>query len=160
MTIESLNEEHLKRPFTTTESETTSFWYERALDEHKKWRCGSTKVLVGDSGEILGYYTLAMQTISLSYGPSGHPQDRKVAAVLLGQLAVNAPYEGQGHSRTLFKGSISDIISVARLIGVYVVVVDSVNESKVSFWEKFGFKRFAADRLRFVYPVQNLLPMV
>jgi predicted N-acetyltransferase YhbS len=101
-----------------------------------------------------------MQSISLSFGPTGHPQDRKVAAVLLGQLAVNAPYEGQGHSRILFKGSISDIIAVARLIGVYVIVVDSVNESKVLFWEKFGFKRFAADKLRMVYPVQNLLPTI
>lgn len=159
MKIESLNREHLKKAFTTSEEEITQFWYERALPEQNEWRCGSTKVLVDDDDQILGYYTLAMQTIHLRYGPTGYPKDRKVTAVLIGQFAVNKPYEGKGLSKILFKSSLKEIIEVSNHIGVYVIVVDPVNDSLLGFWEKLGFKRFNDESLRMLFPMKLIVPL-
>ncbi|WP_319414702.1 GNAT family N-acetyltransferase [Marispirochaeta aestuarii] len=157
MKIESLTLEHLRKPFSTSEKETTNFWFKRAYDEQEKWRCGSTKVLV-DGEDILGYYTLAMQTISLKYGAAGYPTDRRVTAILIGQLAVNKDHEGKGYSRILFKSSIREIIEVAKHVGVYVIVVDPINESLLGYWEKYGFKRFSNTSLRMLYPMATLFP--
>ena len=156
MKIESLNSSHLKLLFTSSQEETTRFWYERALIEQDKWRCGCTKVLL-DNDDIVGYYTLAMQTISLKYGSEGYPKDRKVTAILIGQLAVNEKYEGKGYSRILIKSSFKEIIEVSKHIGVYVIIVDPLNDSVVGFWEKIGFKRFNYNSLRMLYPMKLLL---
>lgn len=159
MKIESLTSHHLTKPFVTSEEETTKFWYERALIEQNEWRCGATKVLVDDNDQILGYYTLAMQTIGLNYGPTGYPKDRRVTAVLIGQFAVNKNFEGMGLSKVLFKSTIKEIIEVAKHIGVYVIIVDPVNEKVLPFWEKFGFSRFRDGSLRMLYPMKIILPI-
>ena len=157
MKIVSLNSDHLSKPFSTSEQETTQFWYERALPEQEKWRCGCTKVLIADDEQLIGYYTLAMQTINLRYGEVGYPKDRKVTSILIGQFAVNKIFEGKGFSKILFKNSIKEIIEVAKHIGVYVIVVDPVSDKLVSFWEKLGFKRFEGSSLRMVYPMEVIL---
>jgi GNAT superfamily N-acetyltransferase len=112
----------------------------RALSNQEK---GFTAVIVvHDDNQVVGYYGLAPTAIVPSTLPrsirTGQPPN-PVPCLLLGQLATDQAWAGQGIGTGLVKHALERCVTVARLIGGRALVVHAVDLEAVAFWRRRGF---------------------
>jgi len=94
---------------------------------------------------IKGYYTLSNASIPAELIPEAikkkMPGSYKALPVtLLGRLAIDAKFKGQGLGDILLIDALKRSFSVAaQSLGSIGVVVDPLDEDAVAFYKKFGF---------------------
>jgi GNAT superfamily N-acetyltransferase len=112
----------------------------RALSNQKK---GFTAVMVvHDAGRVAGYYGLAPTAVvpgslprSIRTGQSPDP----LPCLLLGQLATDAQWRGQGIGTGLLKHALQRCVEGATLIGGRALIVKAVDQEAAQFWQRRGF---------------------
>ena len=112
----------------------------RALSNQEK---GFTAVMVvHDEGRVVGYYGLAPTAIVPGALPrsirTGQPPD-PVPCLLLGQLATDLAWAGQGVGTGLLKHALIRCVAAAELVGGRALVVRAIDEEAASFWRRRGF---------------------
>lgn len=112
----------------------------RALSNQEK---GFTAVLVVREGSrVVGYYGLAPTAVVPATLPrairTGHPPD-PVPCLLLGQLATDQGWSGQGVGTGLLKHALQRCVTASTLIGGRAVIVHAIDAEAASFWRRRGF---------------------
>jgi GNAT superfamily N-acetyltransferase len=112
----------------------------RALSNQEK---GFTAVLVvHHAGRVVGYYGLAPSAVVPSVLPrsirTGQPPD-PVPCLLLGQLATDTAYAGQGIGTGLVKHALQRCVQATALIGGRALMVNAVDDEAARFWQRRGF---------------------
>lgn len=112
----------------------------RALSNQQK---GFTAVLVvHETGRVVGYYGLAPTAVVPAVLPrsirSGQPPD-PVPCLLLGQLATDAAWVGQGIGTGLVKHALQRCVQAANLIGGRALMVNAIDDEAARFWQRRGF---------------------
>lgn len=100
-------------------------------------------LLDADQQTIQGYYSLSNSSLQLSELPEELtrrlPHYPKIPVTLLGRLAVDTRYQGQGSGRLLLVDALNRSARQAKEIGSMAVVVDAIDEAAVRFYEKYHF---------------------
>jgi GNAT superfamily N-acetyltransferase len=120
----------------------------RALSNQEK---GFTAVMVVHvENRVVGYYGLAPTAIvpsrlprSIRTGQSPDP----VPCLLLGQLAIDVRWAGQGIGAGLLKHALSRCVTAAGLIGGRALLVNAIDEEAAAFWGRRGFMATKDDPL-------------
>jgi GNAT superfamily N-acetyltransferase len=112
----------------------------RALSNQEK---GFTAVIVvHKDSRVVGYYGLAPTAVVPSILPrsirTGQPPD-PVPCLLLGQLATDQAWSGQGIGTGLLKHALGRCVTAARLIGGRALVVRAIDSEAAAFWSRRGF---------------------
>lgn len=112
----------------------------RALSNQDK---GFTVVMVvHDAGQVVGYYGLAPTAVVPSVLPrsirTGQPPS-PVPCLLLGQLATDTRWAGQGVGTGLLKHALTRAVAAAELVGGRALAVNAVDADAASFWIRRGF---------------------
>lgn len=112
----------------------------RALSNQRK---GFTVVMVvHEAGRVVGYYGLAPTAVVPSTLPrsvrTGQPPD-PVPCLLLGQLATDTAWVGQGVASGLLKHALRRCVEAARLVGGRAVLVNAVDAQAATWWQARGF---------------------
>lgn len=112
----------------------------RALSNQEK---GFTAVIVvHEAQRVVGYYGLAPTAIVPGRLPrtirTGQPPD-PVPCLLLGQLATDKEWGGQGIGTGLVKHALERCAEAASLIGGRALMVNAVDEEAAAFWLRRGF---------------------
>lgn len=112
----------------------------RALSNQEK---GFTAVIVvHDDNRVVGYYGLAPTAVLPNHLPrairTGQPPD-PVPCLLLGQLATDERWIGQGIGTGLVKHALQRCVAAASLIGGRTLIVNAVDDEAASFWKRRGF---------------------
>jgi len=112
----------------------------RALPNQQK---GFTAVMVvHDSGRVVGYNGLAPTAVVPAFLPrsirTGQPPN-PVPCLLLGQLAVDQAWNGQGVGTGLVKHALTRCVEAAALIGGRALIVNAVDAEAAAFWQRRGF---------------------
>lgn len=112
----------------------------RALSNQEK---GFTAVMVvHENNRVVGYYGLAPTAIVPATMPRsiriGQPPD-PVPCLLLGQLATDLAWKGQGVGTGLLKHALQRCVAAAKLIGGRALVVNAVDPEAGEFWRRRGF---------------------
>ncbi len=112
----------------------------RALSNQEK---GFTAVMVvHETNRVVGYYGLAPTAIVPSLLPrsirTGQPPD-PVPCLLLGQLATDQNWTGQGIGSGLLKHALQRCVKVASLVGGRALIVNAVDAEAAAFWSRHGF---------------------
>jgi GNAT superfamily N-acetyltransferase len=104
---------------------------------------GFTAVLVvHEANRVIGYYGLAPTAIVPASLPrsirTGQPPSL-VPCLLLGQLATDQDWVGQGIGTGLLKHALQRCVTAAGLIGGRALIVNAVDEEAAAFWKRRGF---------------------
>jgi GNAT superfamily N-acetyltransferase len=112
----------------------------RALSNQEK---GFTAVIVvHDQNRVVGYYGLEPTAVVPSVLPrsirTAQPPD-PVPCLLLGQLATDQGWKGNGIGTGLLKHALTRCVAAARLVGGRALVVNAIDAEAADFWRRRGF---------------------
>ena len=105
--------------------------------------CTCFVILDDEEQEVLGYYTLATESISKKDAPERIQKKIRypyIPVILLGRLAVHTDQMGNGIGKFLLANALSRSVEVVKdHIGAVAVVVDPIDQEAMAFYSKFGF---------------------
>jgi GNAT superfamily N-acetyltransferase len=112
-----------------------------------------------DDNHIIGFYTLSASSVNVSDLPieliKKLPKYPLIPVALLGRLAIDKKYQGQGLGDFLLIDALKRSLELSKQIGIMAVVVDAINESAYHFYQQYGFKRLTYQRL--FLPIQDFV---
>ena len=115
-------------------------------------------VLVNAEGAVAGYYTLSATAIALPELPSEIarrlPRYPIIPATLLGRLAVDRRGQGRGFGRFLLADALWR--SLRSEIASFAVIVEAIDETARSFYERESFIRFPDQPLKLFRPMADI----
>lgn len=112
----------------------------RALANQQR---GCTAVMaVHEAGRVVGYYGLAPTAVVPGFLPRSIRTDQPpdpVPCLLLGQLATDLGWAGQGIGTSLLRHALERCVEAAALVGGRALVVNAVDAEAGAFWQRRGF---------------------
>ena len=108
--------------------------------------------VLAEQQQIIGYYSICAHSVPTDQLPDnsklgGYPD---APFLLLGRLAVDRHYQGQGYGDALIFHAFKITAEAAEKIGTLGMIVDAKDEKAASFYEKLGFKALSASKKRLV----------
>ena len=99
---------------------------------------------------IVGYVTLSAAQIEREFLAKAHQRNKPdpVPATLLGQLAVDKAYHGQGHARSLLHFALTTALRASREVGSFGVLTHPIDEQIRAFYKRWGFEDVPFDPRR------------
>jgi GNAT superfamily N-acetyltransferase len=76
-----------------------------------------------------------------------------VPALLIGRLALDTAFQGQGLGSVLLISALNTILTFRESIGVAVVVVHALDDEAATYYEHQGFTRFRDEPNHLYYPL-------
>jgi GNAT superfamily N-acetyltransferase len=109
-------------------------------------------------GDPLGYYTLSSYGVQPQELPSDIvrrlPRYPLIPTILLGRLAVDARYQGQGLGRRLLFSALARALTFSKEIAAYAVIVDAKDGDARRFYERYDFRAFSEQSRRLYLPMR------
>jgi GNAT superfamily N-acetyltransferase len=151
---------HDRSAFSCGEDELDRYFREHAGQDQRR-NVASCFVLVRRSDqELVGYYTLSATDVAPTELPASLarrlPRYAHLPAILLGRLAVDRRFHGQGVGRLLLGDALGRARQSTSQVAAVVVLVDALNEVAAQFYEALGFERLEGDGLRLFIPVASI----
>jgi GNAT superfamily N-acetyltransferase len=113
-----------------------------------------------DSTRIIGYYRLSAFTIEPVELPTELtkplPRYEQLPAVLIGRLAVDHDFAGQGWGTLLLMDALQRSLDQSHQLGAMAVVVDAKDDRARSFYEHHDFKRLLDHEYRLYLPMKTI----
>jgi predicted N-acetyltransferase YhbS len=102
------------------------------------------------SGRIVGYVTLSAAQIERAFLPKPQQRNRPdpVPAMLLGQLAVDRDFQGQGHAVSLLQFALKAALRASEIIGCMGVITHPLDAGVRGFYARWGFQDLPFDPRR------------
>jgi GNAT superfamily N-acetyltransferase len=103
---------------------------------------GASRSYVACTGNIVvGYYCLAAGAIVRDEAPK--PMQRNmpdpIPVMVIGRLAINERYQGQGIGKALLRDAILRVLQAAEIAGVKAILVHAISEDAKRFYLANGF---------------------
>ena len=102
------------------------------------------------NGRLVGYVTLSAAQIERAFLPKPQQRHRPdpVPVTLLGQLAVDKDYQGQGHAASLLLFALKTALRASCDIGSLGVITHPLDEGVRRFYARWGFQDLNFDPRR------------
>ena len=140
-----------------------------ALDRYLRYQAGqdvrrrvaATFVLEGrNSQEVVGYYTLSAASIHTGDLPDEIakklPKYPALPATLVGRLAVDQRYRGQGLGEFLLMDALYRSLENTKVVASVAVVVDAKDQVARNFYVRYGFIQFPESSNRLFLPMKTI----
>jgi ribosomal protein S18 acetylase RimI-like enzyme len=148
---------HVRTGFSCGAPELDRYFREFVSQDIKR-RVSNCFVVIDDTAVVTGYYTLAATSLPMTALP---PEEAKrlpryplLPAGLVGRLAVDAKFRGQG------LGSVLVVDAIARLMrsepAIFALVVDAKDENALNFYRYLGFRSFPTQPKRLFIPIAEV----
>lgn len=114
---------------------------------------GASRVTVlteSETGRIVGYVTLSAAQIERAFLPKAQQRNRPdpLPATLLGQLAVDKAWQGQGHATSLLVFALRTALRASERIGSIGVITHPLDDNVRGFYARWGFRDLPFDPRR------------
>ena len=142
--IELLNKSHIRNNFDCGKEQLNNYVKFQVNQDIKRKLSACFVLSDKESNDIKGFYTLSNYSIPLDSFPdyiqNKFPKSyQAIPCTLLGRLAINLTYQGQGIGKILLIDALKRSYEVSKEIGSFAVVVDPIDDESEKFYEKFGF---------------------
>ena len=106
---------------------------------------GARTYVACDGDRVVGFYSLAASSVEKRRVSSrvGRSMPEPIPVILLGQLAVDTGYRGQGLGSDLLVDAAKRALSAADVIGARAIVVQAIDDDAKAFYQRFGFRPFS-----------------
>lgn len=145
LTFEPLNKKQDRSAFRCGEPALDA-WFQKRAGQDERRNLARVFVAVDEHSEVVGYYSLSAFTLSLDEMPNDLaaklPRYDRVPAALIGRLARHERCRGQGIGEILIADALNRIVSVARDLAVFAIVVEAKDLKASEFYQSFGFIPF------------------
>ncbi|MDZ7759579.1 MAG: GNAT family N-acetyltransferase [Desulfovermiculus sp.] len=143
MQIEQLDKKkHIRKSFFCGIPALDTYLKERASQDLQRY-IAVTYVLCDDESTIAGFYSLSSTSIDTGILPEDVvrklPKYPHLPATLIGRLAVDQRYQGQGLGEYLLMDALHRSYQQSHRIAATAVIVDLKNKDARSFYGKYGF---------------------
>ncbi|MEX0804453.1 MAG: GNAT family N-acetyltransferase [Candidatus Binatia bacterium] len=152
---EKLRAEHDVSAFDCGEPALNDWLRRRALQNQQSG--ASSTYVVLDKMRVVGYYSLAAGSVARETAPGRVRRNvpDPVPVVVLGRLAVDQGFQGQGLGRALLRDAVLRILQAADIIGVRAILVHALSERAKRFYEECGFARSPINPLTLMISVSE-----
>lgn len=155
---ELLQSDYKRSGFSCGEKNLDAF-IQRQASQHLKSRAAGIFVVLEDQKVVKGYYTLSGDNVPYDEIPDEMrkkmPRYQSLPTTLLGRLAIDRKYQGQGLGELLLMDALYRSYTLSEQIGSVAVVVDALHEKAAIFYEKYGFIKLP-DRGRLFMPMKTI----
>jgi GNAT superfamily N-acetyltransferase len=126
-------------------------WFRRhAWHNHAGGISRVSVICDAQTGLVAGYVTLSAAQIEREFLAKAHQRNKPdpLPATLLGQLATDQSFQGQGHARALLFFALTTALRVSREIGSFGVITHPIDDNVRQFYARWGFQDLPFDPKR------------
>jgi GNAT superfamily N-acetyltransferase len=123
--------------------------------EGKSARC----YVVCRQNVVVAYHCLASGAIdrdTAAAEPLRKAMPPTLPIMLIGRLAVDKRYQGQGLGAGLLKDALQRILAASKEVGARAVLVHAIDDEAVAFYKRYGFKVFPPDTRSLYLPIEDI----
>lgn len=143
--LEPLGRHHDRSRFSCGEAELDD-WFRRRAGQDERRNIARVFVAVDSELGIVGFYSLSSFRLDFADLPEEIarklPRYDGIPAALIGRLARDTRVRGKGVGDLLVADAVRRILSAARSLAVFTIMVDAKDERAATFYERLGFRRF------------------
>jgi GNAT superfamily N-acetyltransferase len=102
------------------------------------------------TGRIIGYVALSSAQIERAFLPKPQQRNRPdpVPVTLLGQLAIDQAYQGQGHAKSLLQFALLAALRASESVGSFGIITHPLDDGVRRFYARWGFEDLTQDPRR------------
>jgi len=154
-----LTAKHDTEDFCSGEETLDTWLQERALDNMAASASRTYVICSPDSNSVIGYYAICMGQIFNQevIGSMRRNMPRQIPAVIIGRLAIDEKWQGQGLGKELLQDAVQRSVRAAREISARLLIVHAISANAEAFYSHYGFTRlptetptYALDLVKFV----------
>jgi ribosomal protein S18 acetylase RimI-like enzyme len=96
----------------------------------------------GDEERVAGFFTLSAGSVNCADLPEALTRKLPrypIPAALLGRLAVDQTFQGQGLGSILLADACRKVVQASQVLAVVGIIVDAKDAADISFYRHFGF---------------------
>jgi len=141
--LERLDKIHHRKAFASGQDQVDNWLKTNAL-QHQEKHLSATRVLLNESGVIVGYYTLATGQIDFGDLPTEVAKKlprRMLPAAILAWLGVAENCHGQGLGRRLLAQALGDYYNAGQTFAFVAVILDCIDDNAKAFYQHFDFNQ-------------------
>jgi GNAT superfamily N-acetyltransferase len=160
--LENLARQHPRKSFRSGVAEVDDWLTTKAL-QHQEKRLSATKALIDESGQIAGYYTLAMGQVDFGDLPPDVAKKlprRTLPVAVLAWLGVSLDRQGQGLGKLLLAQALRDCYEAGRTFAFIAVILDCLNDVAKSFYQHWQFAELPGHPYRLFLSAKQLEAMM
>jgi GNAT superfamily N-acetyltransferase len=118
---------------------------------------------MAEPDRVIGYFSISTALERRSTLPSaklrrGMPD--QVPLLLIGRLAVDAQYRGQGIGSALLADALRRCLAASEIAGARAVIAHAIDEAAVSFYERHGFIRSPLGERIMLMPIETVRSLI
>jgi ribosomal protein S18 acetylase RimI-like enzyme len=143
--LEPLGKQHDRSTFSCGEAELDE-WFRRRAGQDERRNIARVFVAVDSELGVVGFYSLSSFKLDFDDLPETIarklPRYDGIPAALIGRLVRDIRVRGKGVGDLLVADAVRRILSAARSLAVFAIMVDAKDERAAIFYERLGFRRF------------------
>lgn len=118
----------------------------------------SRTFVVSDGGRVVAFYALASSAIApnSATGRLRRNMPEPIPVVVLGRIAVDVSYQGQGLGRGLLQDAGRRILHAADEIGIRGLLVHAIDDNAKAFYQRLGFDVSPLDPMMLMITLADL----
>lgn len=163
--VEALGRQHDRSGFSCGSEPLDHYLRAQAGQDARKRVAAPFVLCEGEGNTVLGYYTLSAISVDIGEWPETVakklPRYPVVPATLLGRLAIDRRFQGQGAGEYLLMDALYRSLQASRQVAALAVIVDAKDERAVAFYRRYEFIPFADQPTRLFLPlsvIEQLFP--
>jgi hypothetical protein len=160
--LEPLQKNHPRRQFDCGQGAVNDWLRTKAL-QHQEKRLSATKVLLGVSGAIAGFYTLATGQVDFADLPSDLVRKlprRALPVAIVAWLGVSQAHQGEKLGNRLVAQALRDCYVAGQTFAFVAVILDCVDDRAKSFYQRWDFAELPGNPFRLFLSSQTLTAMM
>lgn len=129
-------------------------WFQRHAWGNEKERASRTYVMIDEEAQrVVGYVTLATGQVEREWLSKSRQRNmpNPIPVLILGQLAIDKEYQGQGIGSDLLRFALDLAIVTSQSVGTVGVLTHPLYADVRAFYERWGFSDLDGDPKRSMF---------